>query len=336
MATDGAQDPARILMTGVSGFVGGYLLAACRARYPQATIYGLVQRAGESTRTAAPGDLRLLTADIVDADQVRAVVAEARPDLVFHLAAQASVARSWDDPAQTLAINVGGTVRLLDAIRAEALRPRILLIGSGEQYGAVPPAENPIRETQPFRPVNPYAVSKAAQDLMGYAYYAGHHLPIVRVRSFNSFGAGQDAAFVISSFARQIAQIEATSDPSAAVLLVGNLDAQRDFLPVEDVVRAYLALAERGQPGEAYNVGSGRARSIREILDALLAQARIPVQVQLDPTRLRPADAPLLVADTSLLRAHTGWQPTTSFDDALARTLAYWRDRIAAEAATQH
>ncbi len=314
--------PARILITGYSGFAGSYLVEVLARHYLEAQLFGLSE---QIRATATP--VRPLLANITDAQQVRVAVAEARPDLVFHLAAQASVAASWRDPAQTLAVNAGGTIHLCEALRAEAATARLVLIGSGEQYGAVPPDENPIREEQPFRPLNPYAVSKAAQDLYGYQYYAAHGLPVLRVRAFNHFGPRQPAAFVIASFARQIAEIEAGH--REPVLLVGNLEAQRDFLPVADVMRAYLAVAERGLPGEAYNVGSGTPRSIASILDTLLSLASRPIAVRSDPARMRPADAPLLVADTTRLRTHTGWAPEQPFADALRQTLDYWRATIA-------
>ncbi|HLJ79936.1 MAG TPA: GDP-mannose 4,6-dehydratase, partial [Ktedonobacterales bacterium] len=311
-----------------SGFVGGYLLAQCRMRYPDAQLFGLTHPDGATTATLP---LVPLVADMTQPQQVREAIATARPDLVFHLAAQPSVAASWGDPMRTLAINAGGAIHLFEALRAERLAPRIVLVGSGEQYGLIRPEENPIREECLPRPANPYAVSKVAQDLYGYQYYVAYGLPIVRVRPFNHFGPRQNEAFVIASFARQIARIEAGQ--AEQVLLVGNLEAQRDFLPVEDVVRAYIAIADSGHPGEAYNVGSGQARSIQQVLDALLALASVPIEVRTDPTRLRPADVPLLVADTARVREHTGWTPRDDIDAALRRTLDYWR-QVVAEART--
>jgi len=321
--------PSRILITGATGFVGGYLVPACRARHPRAELVALCSNPRPDLSRWDGADVRHIAADLRDADALRRGVAEARPDLIFHLAGQASVAASWRDPFATLAINAGGALRLFEALRAEELATRVVLIGSGEQYGRVRPEDNPIREDCPQQPVNPYAVSKAAQDLYGYQYFVAYALPIVRVRAFNHFGPGQSDAFVIASFARQIALIEAGK--VAPELLVGNLAPRRDFLPVEDVVRAYLALAERGHPGEAYNVGSGEARSIEQVLHALLALARCPIQVRTDPARFRPTDAPLLVADVSRLRARTGWAPAIPFADALGRTLDSWRERVARE-----
>jgi GDP-4-dehydro-6-deoxy-D-mannose reductase len=321
------ETPTRILITGYSGFVGAHLIAACRATFPAAALHGLSERPAP---LVAPGNggVRTHVAYLQDAAQMRAVVAEVHPDLIFHLAAQSSVAASWEDPVETLAINAGGTVHLLEAVRAAEIAPRTVLVGSGEQYGLVPPEENPITEDTPFRPINPYAVSKVTQDLYGYQYFVAYGLPIVRARPFNHFGPRQQPAFVISSLARQIAMIEARR--TEPVLLVGNLKPQRDFLPVEDTVAAYVALARHGHPGAAYNIASGQARAIADILERLLRLARVPIQVREDPTRFRPADAPLLVADASRLRTDTGWAPAVDFDTALARTLDYWRAAVVA------
>lgn len=333
--------PGRILITGASGFVGGWLAEACHRAYPDASLFGLGHplalgvhpaQAHALAHALASVPLTLLEADITNAEQVRSVVAQARPELVFHLAGQASVAASWADPAYTLAVNAGGAVRLFEALREEGLlSSRVVLAGSSEQYGNVTAAENPIDEETPFRPATPYAVSKAAQDLYGYQYGVAWHLPVLRARSFNAFGPRASDAFVVGNFARQIALIEAgMAEP---VLRVGNLTAQRDFLPVRDVVAAYLALAERGRPGEAYNIGSGRARGVEELLRALLAQARVEITVRPDPERFRPVDVPLLVADTTKLRRETGWEPREDFTRALAETLEYWRQVVRQSAA---
>lgn len=320
--------PSRILLTGCRGFVGSYLVERCHERYPQAQLFGLTRHV-VSPGERAPGNVQLLYADMTRQDEVQGVVTQVRPDLVIHLAAQSSVAVSWKDPLGTLKVNAEGTVYLLDALRSEKLTPRIVLVGSGEVYGMVRFEENPISEERPFRPANPYAVSKAVQDLYGYQYFIAYGLPILRARPFNHFGPRQASAFVIPNFARQIALIE--EGKAEPLLKVGNLQARRDFLPVEDVVDAYLALAEHGQPGEVYNIGSGHARSIRSLVDLLLSFARVPVEIYEDPALLRPVDVPLLEADTSRLRRQTGWEPRLPFEKALHSTLEYWRSVVAAE-----
>ncbi len=314
---------SRILITGFSGFIGSYLIEQCRAFYPYAKLFGVCRYPTSRAIASDTKDITLIAADISHPEQLRHAVAQSQPDFVFHLAAQSSVVASWADPASTLQINAGGAVQLLEALRAEHLSPRVLLVGSGEQYGLVHPEENPIREESMFRPISPYGVSKSAQDLYGYQYFVAYVLPVLRVRLFNSFGPRQTEMFVVADFARQIALIE--QGKMEPVLTVGNLQAQRDFLPVEDVVRALFAVAQRGQPGQAYNVGSGRARSIREILDLLLARSTMSIQVRENPARLRPVDVPQLVADISRLCTDTGWEPVIDVEIALEQTLNYWR-----------
>lgn len=328
-ATEGTT-PRRILITGYTGFVGRYLAPRCAQRYPGAEIFGLSNRPPDEAFAAGASGasaIRHLQVNIADAESVRRAVAESQPDLVFHLAAQASVAASWSDPAGALLTNAGGAVHLLEGLHREGLHAtRVLLIGSGEEYGVVRPEDNPIRESYPLWPVNPYAVAKATQDLFGYQYFAAYGMPILRVRPFNHFGPGQAPAFVIAGFAEQIARIEAGAGERA--LSVGNLEAGRDFLFVDDVVRAYIALADAGRPGEVYNVGSGTPHSIRQILDLLLSFAHTPIEVRVDPQRFRPADVPLAYADTTRLREHTGWAPEHTLEDSLRITLDGYRAQV--------
>jgi GDP-4-dehydro-6-deoxy-D-mannose reductase len=321
--------PSRILITGCTGFVGSHLVEQCRIRYPQAELFGVTGHQNFQTVTPGMSDAKLLVADITQPEAIRQVVAMSQPDLIIHLAAQSSVSASWQDPLGTLEVNAGGVIHLLEALRSEQLTPRIVLVGSGEQYGMVHPEDIPIREECPFRPANPYAVSKVTQDFYGYQYFVAYGLPILRARPFNHFGPRQNSTFVIANFARQIALIEAQR--TEPVLSIGNLEVWRDFLPVEDVVAAYLAIAEQGRPGEAYNIGSGQARSIREILDLLLTFARVPIQLHEDPARRRPIDVPLLEADTSRLRTDTNWKPVAQFEFALQQTLDFWRAVVTSE-----
>jgi GDP-4-dehydro-6-deoxy-D-mannose reductase len=315
--------PTSILITGFSGFVGSYLVEQCCTSYPRAQIFGLSRFSTPHPTMAAMHRVTSLIADIIDPEAVRSAIRQSRPDLVFHLAAQSSVTASWNDPPLTLQVNAGGTIHLLEALRAEHLSPRIILVGSGEQYGQVKPEENPLNEESLPRPISPYGISKLAQDMYGYQYFVTYGLPIMRARPFNHFGPRQPSTFAIADFARQIAIIE--QGKAEPILSVGNLRAMRDFLPVVDVVRAYLALAEKGKAGQAYNIGSGYAHSIGEILEMLLAHATVSIQVREEPARLRPSDVPLLVADASRLYTDTGWQPMIDLDVALKHTLEYWR-----------
>ncbi len=332
------QDPQRILITGYKGFVSPYLVEQCARRFPSAQRFGLAHAASQrpvadQPRLSAPVALPSVTeieGDITDGERMRQVIQETRPDLIFHLAAASSGAASWKDPAAALMVNATGLVRLIEAIRAERLTPRILVIGSGEQYGFVSPGENPITEETPFHPANPYAVSKVAQDQLAFMFHKAYGLDIVRARPFNHFGPGQSAEFVIASFARQIALMEAGR--IAPTIFVGDLSSRRDFLPVESVARAYVALAERGLAGEAYNIGSGVARSINSILQTLLEMAEITIQTQVDPERIRPVDAPELCADTRKAQRDTGWRPDEDISPALRATLDYWRASVRADA----
>jgi GDP-4-dehydro-6-deoxy-D-mannose reductase len=316
------SSPSRILITGVSGFVGTHLAERCVERYPQARLYGTVHTKRQWERSV-PG-LELLYADVRDGQSVQRVIADTRPDLVFHLAAQSSVADSWTHPIGTLQVNTEGLLHLLEAIHAEHLAPRVLVVGSSEEYGRV--EEGPVDEKQALHPLNPYAVSKAAQDFLAQQYAIAYALPIIRMRAFNHFGPGQGPQFVVASIARQIALIEA--DRAEPVLLVGNTESQRDFLSVSDVVEAYLMLGEYGKAGEAYNVGSGQTHSIAEIVRFLIQQCSVSIEVRVDPAHYRPLDKNVLIADTTKLCEHTGWRPQLHFQQALLQTLDYWREKV--------
>ncbi|MDP9371081.1 MAG: GDP-mannose 4,6-dehydratase [Chloroflexota bacterium] len=311
----------RGLITGVGGFVGPHLVAELR-RSTDWALFGLC-------RHPCPGEgYTPLTVDLLDRERVARAVADAAPTHVFHLAAQSHVPTSNEDAGGTLTNNIVGQVNLLDACRALPEPPRVLVIGSAEEYGLATPEEMPLREAQPFRPTNPYAVSKVAQDLLGWQYFAAYRLPVVRVRPFSHTGPGQSDRFAVAAFARQIAEIEAGRRPP--VVRVGNLEAQRDFLDVRDVVHAYQLALTAGEPGAVYNIGSGMAVRMRAVLDRLLALSPRRVEVAIDPARLRPSEVPLLVADSSALRAATGWRPVVPFEQSLRDTLDWWRGRVTA------
>jgi GDP-4-dehydro-6-deoxy-D-mannose reductase len=257
---------------------------------------------------------------------VEFVLDRARPDVIFHLAAMADTGRSWQDPAMTLQINVGMQANILQAVVNLGLDCRTIVIGSSEEYGAALASDGPIDEETPFRPLNPYAVSKVAQDMLGLQYHLSHGLDTVRVRPFNHIGPRQGLGFIVPDFASQVAKIEAGLQ--SCVLRVGNLEAQRDFTDVRDVVRAYHLLAIKGRSGAVYNVGSGRAHAGQEILDCLLAESPMPIRVEQDAARMRPSDIPKVVCDYGRLTACTGWQPSIAFEQSLADALADWRARV--------
>ena len=314
----------KALITGISGFVGSHLaeyLLAHTDWQVAGTVYGPYQNiAGLCSQ------LELYPAELSRLPVVEFVLEQARPDVIVHLAAMAVTGKSWRDPAMTLQINVGMQANILQAMVNLGLDCRVIVIGSSEEYGAVSPEHLPADEETPFRPLNPYAVSKVAQDMLGLQYYLSHGLDVIRVRPFNHIGPRQSLGFVAPDFASQIARIEAgLQEP---VMRVGNLEAKRDFTDVHDVVRAYHLLALGGEAGEVYNIGSGEAHSIQQVLDHLVGQSTVPIRVEPDPERMRPSDIPLVICDYAKLHACTGWQPSIPFTQSLTDVLDYWRTQV--------
>ena len=263
---------------------------------------------------------------LLDLPALKELFAAAKPDYVFHLAAQAFVPASWSDPWSTLENNIRGQLNVLLASIDLGTMPRILVVGSADEYGMVNPAELPIRETNLLRPNSPYAVSKVAQDMLGYQYYASHKLPVVRVRPFNHIGPGQSPSFVTSDFAKQIAEAEAGLHPP--VMRVGNLEARRDFSDVRDIVRGYFLAISQGEAGEVYNLGSERSYSIGEVLETLLSASSIQMKVEPDAARLRPSDISVIVADCCKFRSRTGWRAEIPLEQSLQDILDYWRGQV--------
>jgi GDP-4-dehydro-6-deoxy-D-mannose reductase len=315
----------RALITGISGFAGSYLAEYLLAR-GDVTVAGLV-RDPRRPGNAAPfaGEVRLLQGDLRDAASVDRAVAAARPDVLFHLGGQAFVPQSFDDPEGTLLDNAVGQLHVIQAVLRHCPETRLLVVGSASVYGLVRPDENPVDEDVPLRPVDPYGVSKATQDLLAFQYGVSHRLQAIRVRPFNHTGPRQSDAFAPSWFARQVAAIEAGASPPE--LPVGNLSGVRDFTDVRDVVRAYYLAATQGQPGEVYNIGSGQGRRLSEVLDVLAGLSRAPFTRRVDPARMRPLDVPVLVCDAGRLRRLTGWEPQIVLEQTLADLLDYWRAR---------
>lgn len=293
----------RALVTGAAGFVGGHLVRSLREDGVE------VWAGSQEPLPAESGDgVRWITLDVTEPETLLQAVEAAQPDQVYHLAGQSSVAGSFQDPMGTWEVNAMGTVRLLQALPQGTA---FVLASSAEVYGDVPEDRQPIREDTPLRPTNPYAASKAAAEMACAAAARVRGVRAVIARSFNHTGPGQDARFALPSFAKQLGCMDAGGE-----LRVGNLDARRDLLDVRDVVRAYRALAERGQAGEAYNVCSGQAVSIREALEMLIAIAGRPVTVRTDPERVRPLDVPLLLGDAARVRA-LGWAPEIPLEATL-------------------
>lgn len=311
----------KALIIGASGFVGSYLVSAVREEL------GCELYVTRRTHAVDMGeDVQSFELDILDADAVGALLEQVRPDYIFHLAAQSSIGLSWQKPRLTVEINVKGSLNLLNAIRRLDYQPRILLVGSGEEYGYINPENVPITETEVLRPGNIYAATKACQSLMGKVYADAYNMRMFMVRAFNHMGPGQSDKFVVSDFCKQVAQIELGFKPP--LISVGNLEAERDFTDVRDMVRAYTSVIQFGVPGEIYNVGSGKAIKIRKILDVILSQSRTKIEVQIDPAKLRPSDIPIIAADTSKLYETTGWKPEIPLEQTVSDVLEYWRSEL--------
>lgn len=334
----------RVLITGANGFVGGWLVddllrdgcevvglgrvpdpAAPPPRIGGCDLAG-VDAAGVATYTGPDGRWRFQDLDLAAPGAVAAVIEDFAPEAVYHLAAQSSAALSFADPHLTFEVNVTGCLRLLESLRARpaGARPLLVAVGSSEEYGA-PERPEPLVETDPLQPLSPYGVSKVTQTLLCRQYHRSFDLPVVVARPFAHTGPGQSTVFAYPSFARQIVAIErGEQDP---VLHVGDLSAQRDYLHVRDVIRAYRMLRDQGTPGEVYNISSGEGPTMQMGLDILLAASESLIRVEPDPERFRPSDVPYMVGDSTKLRTATGWAPNGGFADTLHDLLHWTREQ---------
>lgn len=311
----------KALIVGAAGFVGKYLLRHLKTTYPwQLSATKLPNEHIDFT------DAEIYDLDLLDSEAVEKVINHIRPDFIFHLAAQSSVALSWKRPDLTIDVNIKGCLNLLNAVRSLQLQPKILLIGSGEEYGHIKPDETPITEETLTRPGNIYAATKVCQNMIGSIYAKAYHLDIIMVRAFNHIGPEQAPAFVVSDFCRQTALIEKGLQPP--VIHVGNLNAYRDFTDVRDVVRAYGLLIQRGVSGETYNIGSGHAVKINDILNKIIQLSSVSIKVEIDSARLRPVDIPIIEADITKTTSCIPWQPEISLDTTIYETLEYWRTNV--------
>lgn len=314
----------RALITGAGGFVGGHLCAFL-LDHSDWEILGTVYPQPQE-RSEPCARMRLTFADLRDPQMVRDLIDSWEPGVIFHLAALSSVSASFEHPWETLENNIRAQLNILEAVRQAETQTRVLVIGSNEEYGKPGEDQLPIIEDTPLRPQSPYAVSKVAQDMLGLQYHLAYGVDVVRLRPFNHTGPGQSPRFVVPAFASQIARIEAgLQEP---VLSVGNLKVWRDFTDVRDIVRAYFLAATEAEPGEAYNLASGRPQSIEEMLESLLALSTVDIRVEVDPDRYRPADMPVAYGSAEKFRRRTGWEPEIAFDQTLRDVLAYWREEV--------
>ena len=306
------------LITGGAGFVGSYLIDELTDNQIEVSITKLKGEPFDNIKVRAVYNL-----DITNPVQIEDVLNASTPDYIFHLAAQSSVAKSWSEPAETMSINAIGTINLLEAVRKIDKKVRILLVGSGEEYGFVKPDEVPVSETNLLRPGNIYAASKAVQGMIGQIYSRAYGMEIIMVRAFNHIGPGQSPMFVVADFAKQIAEIEkGLAEP---VMRVGNLEAKRDFTDVRDVVRGYRLLIEQGKTGEYYNIGSGKSVAIRDMLNELLSMSDVKIELHQAQDKVRPLDAPVIEADIQKIVIDIGWKQEISMKLSLIDTLQCWR-----------
>jgi GDP-4-dehydro-6-deoxy-D-mannose reductase len=303
------------LVTGAAGFAGGHLVDALLTRGPHVAAWG--HRGGSSAPQATDGRVNWAEIDVLDRDAVRRALAEVRPSAIYHCAGVAHVGEAWSAPARALQVNALGTHHLLEGVRDAGLTCPVLVVGSALVYR---PSTQPLSEDDPIGPADPYGVSKLAQEMLALR---AQQASVFVARPFNHAGPRQAPSYSTSSFARQIAEIEAGR--SAAMLRVGNLDSRRDITDVRDTVRAYLALVERGTPGRPYNVCSGRAYRVRDLLDVLVGLARVPIAIEVDPARLRPSDTPVVAGSRSRISSETGWIQEIPIERTLADLLQYWR-----------
>jgi GDP-4-dehydro-6-deoxy-D-mannose reductase len=319
----------RFFITGISGFAGRHL--ATHLIESGHWVGGIARQDGaldelRGRRGGLLASAAIDACDIRDRAGLRGALDRARPDGVFHLAAVTFVPKTIEQPELAYEVNFFGTVELLAAVRDVAPRARVVLVTTGEVYGAIDPARDlPIVETQPLRPLSPYSVSKAAADLAGFQTFWSQSLDVVRARPFNHTGPGQPSEFVCSEFARALVAAEMGDGP--AKLHVGNLDVERDFSDVRDIVGGYVALFEKGKGGEAYNLGSGLATSVRTVLEELRSLGRTPVAVETDPRKLRPREIPRIVGSIDKIRETTGWRPAIPLRQTLADLMDDWRSR---------
>ena len=320
--------PTRVLITGVTGFVGSHLAEYCLDK--GCLVFGTGRR--RSPHTNVQGILtdrrfELLEMELEDPRSINSAIGTARPDLIFHLAAQSFIPTSFQSPYYTMQVNLMGTLALLESLRqwSSSASPGIQIAGTSEEYGLVREDECPIVETQALRPLSPYAVSKVACDLLGQQYSRAYGMHIIVTRAFNHEGARRGQEFVTSNFARQAVLLSAGK---ISELKVGNLDAVRDFSHVKDIVRGYWLALEKGEPGEVYNLCTGKGITMHQLIDMLSGIVGKELPFSIDPERLRPSDVPYLVGDCSKFRKLTGWAPELTFEEAMKDLVAYWREQL--------
>jgi len=313
----------KVFITGATGFVGSHLAEFLSGQGFE--VWGVTR--SEVLQANHNGKWNLLRLDLSDEESLIKTLDQLQPDMIFHLAGQSSVKASWDNKAETFEANVMLTIHLLEAVRkSKAKDATVITVGSSEEYGQVRPEEMPITEETPLRPLSPYGVSKASIYLLARQYHQANGLRVIHVRPFNHIGPGQRPGFVTSDFAKQVSEIEAGIRPP--VLGVGNLTAERDFLDVRDIVRAYHLIALRGKAGEVYNVCSSKPVKIRSILDFFIANSTVKIEIRQNEKLFRPVDFPRYIGSNKKLTSQLAWHPTVTLEESLLAILSYWRSAV--------
>lgn len=312
----------KVLITGISGFVGGFLAQHLLEQGEYEVIGTYLNEESLENISEIKSKINVFKLDLNDTEKTENFITSEKPDHIYHLAALASAAESFKNPKIYITNNISAELNILEGIRKASYKPRMLVVSSAEVYGQVRPDELPIDEKTSLKPVNPYAVSKVAQDFLGLQYFLAYEMPVVVVRAFNHIGPKQAPVFAVASFAKKVAAIEKGEE---STLEVGNLDAKRDFTDVRDVVRGYRLLIEKGKMGEVYNIGSGKSYKMKDILDKLISFAKTEINVKVDESLFRPTDVEELLCDNKKIKEVTGWEPEFSIDKTLNDTLDYWR-----------
>ena len=315
----------KAFITGIAGFVGSHLAELLLSEGYE--VYGLLRSRSKTDHIESIiNKLHLEDADLLDTHSLYGTISRIKPNYIFHLAAQSFVPTSWVSPSVTLEVNVVGSTNLFEAVKMAGIDPVIQIACSSEEYGLVHENETPIKETNPLRPLSPYAVSKVAMDYLGYQYFQSYKVRIVRTRGFNHTGPRRGDTFAESNFAKQIALIE--KGKQDAVMHVGNLEASRDYTDVRDMVRAYRLAVEKCDPGDVYNICTGKTIRIGDMLNLLLSMSKKKVEIKPDPARMRPSDVPVLLGDNGKFVAKTNWKPEIPFKKTMEDLLNYWRERV--------
>lgn len=315
----------KALITGIAGFVGSHMAELLLSKGYE--VYGLARPRSKTDHIESiMHKLHLEDADLLDSHSLYTTIYRIKPDYIFHLAAQSFVPTSWTSPSVTLEVNIVGSANLFEAVRQVGIDPVIQIACSSEEYGLVHPDEVPIQETNPLRPQSPYAVSKLAMDYLGYQYYSSYQMRIVRTRGFNHTGPRRGETFAESNFAKQIALIE--KNKQEAIIHVGNLDAFRDYTDVRDMVRGYLLSVEKCEPGDVYNICTGKSVMIGNMLKLLLSYSKVKPGIKLDPLRMRPSDVPVLTGNNTKFVGKTGWKAEIPFEKTMEDLLNYWRNKV--------